>query len=267
MTEYDVPFHAKIEFKPKKNKYCVCIPTINEGDRIRKQLSQMNKKNITCQFDVLLLDGNSSDGSIDPAYLKELGIRGLFTMKEKGKLSAQLRMGYSYVLNEGYEGIITIDGNNKDNVEAIYDFSRELDHGYDFVQGSRYLMGGHAIHTPLIRILAIKLIHIPIISFLAGFRYTDTTNGFRAYSRKFLTDSRVQPFRKIFDNYELLAYLSVRSPRLGFKTKEIPVTRTYTKSGSILTKISFIKGNLTLLKILLYLVLHQYDPPGEPLNQ
>ncbi|OGR56377.1 MAG: glycosyl transferase family 2 [Elusimicrobia bacterium RIFCSPLOWO2_02_FULL_39_32] len=261
MREYEIPFHEKLEFKPKKTRYCVCIPTINEGDRIKKQLSEMERKNITRKFDVLLLDGKSSDGSLEPSYLKELGIRGLFTLKEKGRLSAQLRLGYAYALNEGYQGVITVDGNNKDNIEAINDFSKELDDGYDFVQGSRYLKGGRALNTPFGRTLAIKFIHIPIISFLAGFKYTDTTNGFRAYSIKFLTDFRIQPFRKIFDSYELLAYLSVKSPRCGFKTKEIPVIRTYPEFGPIVTKISFIKGHLSILKILLFLALHKYDPP------
>ena len=139
-------------------------------------------------------------------------------------------MGYAYALRQGYQGIVTIDGNDKDIVDAIPAFIQAMREGWDMVQGSRFIPGGKAINTPLSRLLAIKLIHAPLIRFGARFPYTDTTNGYRGYSRRFLLDPRVQPFRDLFDTYELLAYMSVRGPRLGFKTKEIPVTRRYPAS-------------------------------------
>ena len=169
-------------------------------------------------------------------------------------------MGYSYALEQGYEGIITIDGNGKDSVESVPEFIKTLDDGWDMIQGSRYIEGGLAVNTPKMRHFAVKLIHIPVVSHIAKFKYTDTTNGYRGYSRRFLLDDRVQPFRNIFDTYELLAYLSVRAPELGFKTKEIPVKRIYPKTGKVPTKISFLKGNSKLLSILWDLAKHKYDP-------
>ena len=130
-------------------------------------------------------------------------------------------------MQRGYDGIITIDGNNKDSIEDIPKFIEKLEEGYDFVQGSRFIKGGKSINTPLFRLLSIKLIHAPIISITAGKRFTDTTNAFRAYSKKYLTDTRLQPFRDIFMTYELLAYLSVRASQIGLKVCEIPVTREY----------------------------------------
>jgi dolichol-phosphate mannosyltransferase len=169
-------------------------------------------------------------------------------------------MGYSYALNEGYKGIVTVDGNGKDIIDSLPSFVLELEQGCDFVQGSRFIKGGQAINTPLSRLLAIKLVHAPFISLLAGFHYTDTTNGYRAYSKKLLLDKRVAPFRDIFETYELLAYLSAKAPRLGFKVKEIAVTRKYPKNGKIPTKISPIKGNLKMIQILFGLLLGKYNP-------
>jgi dolichol-phosphate mannosyltransferase len=134
-----------------------------------------------------------------------------------------------------------------------------LELGSDFVQGSRFITGGQAINTPFIRKLAIKLIHVPVISFLSGFPYSDTTNGFRGYSCKLLLDPKIQLFRDIFDTYEILAYLSVQAPKLGYKVKEIPVTRTYPLTGKTPTKISPFKGNILLLKILANLALGKYN--------
>ena len=118
------------------------------------------------------------------------------------------------------------------------------------------------MRTPKIRALAIAAIHVPVLRATSGFRYTDTTNAFRAYSRRFLLDDRVQPFRDIFQTYELLAYMSVRAPELGFKTIEIPVRREYPESGAVPTKIGHFRGNLLLLRILADVSRHRYNPPA-----
>ncbi|HOQ00856.1 MAG TPA: glycosyltransferase family 2 protein [Acetivibrio clariflavus] len=254
-----VPEFETVEFKGKENRYCLCIPVINEGDRIIGQLKRINELGIDTIIDVILCDGGSTDGSTENTRLKSLGVNTLLVKKGQGKLSAQLRMGYWWALKRGYDGIVTVDGNGKDSVESIPLFIEYLNKGYDMVQGSRYIKGGIAENTPIARHLAVKLIHAPIISLAAGFRYTDTTNGFRAYSRRFLTHEEVQPFRDVFDTYELLAYLSVKAPKIGMKTVEIPVRRSYPKHGKIPTKISFIKGNLLLLKILMKAALGKYD--------
>ncbi|WP_058301446.1 glycosyltransferase family 2 protein [Gorillibacterium timonense] len=255
---WQVPNYTVTEINNNdRKKYCVCVPVINEGDKIQKQLKKMSSySNVV---DIIILDGGSTDGSLSIPFLNEVGVKTLLVKMDTGKLSAQLRMGFAYAIEQGYEGIITVDGNNKDGVETIPDFIGKLNEGYDFVQGSRYVPGGIEINTPFSRKLAIKLIHAPVISFIAGFRYTDTTNGFRAHSRQFLIDPRVNPFRDIFNTYELLAYLSVRSKRLGYRVIEIPVTRVYPK-GKVPTKISPWKGNILLLKILFKLSLNKFNP-------
>src|SRR5262249_53058759 len=149
------------------------------------------------------------DSSGDPASLRDYPVRALLAKTGPGKLSAQLRMLLDYGLNEGYEGFVLIDGNGKDGVEAIPSFLASLDQGLDYVQGSRYVPGGQEIHTPWDRKLGVALLHAPVISLAAGFRYTDTTNGFRALSRRVLLDPRVRPFRDVFDSYNLHYYLSV----------------------------------------------------------
>lgn len=257
---WSIPKHECIEIEEKKNKYCLCIPVINEGDRIREQLSKINESGLSSLVDIVICDGGSTDGSLDESFLKQCNVSVLLVKRDTGKLSAQLRMGYAYALDRGYEGIITIDGNNKDDVMGIPRFIEAMDKGYNMVQGSRFIKGGQAINTPLVRHLALKIIHAPFISLGAGYKYTDTTNGFRGYTKKLLLDKRVQPFRDVFNTYELLAYLSVRAPRLGYKTTEVPVTRQYPSDGKVPTKISFLKGNWLLMKILFSAVLGRYNP-------
>jgi dolichol-phosphate mannosyltransferase len=256
---WQLPDYEIIEFEPQRTKYCVAIPVLNEGKRIRSELEDMASRGIPALTDILILDGGSSDGSTEPSLLRAYGIRALLVKSGPGKLSSQLRMGYAWAMLQGYEGVITIDGNYKDGVDAIPAFVQELENGWDFIQGSRFLPGGRAINTPLMRLLAIRMVHAPLLSFSAGFRYTDTTNGFRGYSRRLLLDPRVHPFRNVFASYELLAYLSMRAPRTGHRTKEIPVTRAYPPKR-VPTKITFLRGNLDLLRTLFKVVMGRFNP-------
>src|ERR1043165_9692924 len=112
-------------------------------------------------------------------------------------------MAIAVAMAEGYEGLVVIDGNGKDDYTAIPRFIELLDEGYDHIQGSRYIPGGRGINTPMSRSVGVRLLHAPLIILAAGVHYTDTTNGFRAYSRRLLSDRRVAPLRDVFVGYEL----------------------------------------------------------------
>lgn len=256
-----LPDYELIQFQPKKNKYLICIPVLNEGEKFKNQLAQMKDLNIASVADLIICDGGSTDGSADVEMLKHFNVNALVIRKSKGHMSDQLMLGYYYALINGYEGTITIDGNGKDGLDGIFKMAETLGAGYDLIQGSRYLKGGIAINTPKTRALAIKLIHVPIINFLSGFKYTDTTNGFRGHSIKVFSDERIQPFRYgTFPTYALIHYLTVIVPQLGYKVTEIPVLRQYPTKGKIPTKISPLKGNIDLLNILWNLFRKKYNP-------
>src|SRR5207302_4680162 len=101
-----------------------------------------------------------------------------------------------------------------------------------------------------------------LVSLASRYRYTDTTNGFRGYSRRLLEDPRMAVFRDVFVGYELHYYLAIRSARLGFHVCEIPVARRYPAHGPTPTKISPVLGNLRVLKCLFAACLGMYNPPA-----
>lgn len=250
----------RVDFTQEKtSRFLILIPVINEGEKILRQLRGM--KEAALGLDLLIVDGGSTDGSMNVENLKKnLAVNSLITKTGAGKLSAQLRIGFAFALFKKYDGVITIDGNGKDDFRAIPQFVAKLEEGLAQVQGSRYLPGGVAKNTPLDRELAVKLIHAPIISLAAGFRYTDTTNGFRAYSTEFLSDLRVRPFRKIFSTYNLHYYLSIRAPRLGYKVTELPVSRIYPAQGPIPSKINGFAGKINILKEMMFAAIGFYNP-------
>ncbi|TKT83030.1 glycosyltransferase family 2 protein [Aquamicrobium sp. LC103] len=245
---------------PRRSRYALVVPVINEGDRIRRQLAETFKQGHADLCDVLVADGGSTDGSLDSEFLESVNVRALLTKTGPGKLSAQLRCAYAYALEEGYQGIITIDGNGKDSVESIPAFVAALDEGIDYAQASRFIRGGRGINTPLSRLLAIRLLHAPVLS-LAGRRWlTDTTQGFRAYSARYLLDARVQPFRDVFMRYELLAYLTARAGQLGYRVREIPTTRSYPAHEPAPTKIGGFKAHLDLVSVLWKTLKGEFHP-------
>lgn len=256
-----VPRHERTVFAPKRTRYCVAVFALNEGERLLAQLERMAPH--ATHADILLADGGSTDGSTNEARLGRLGVRTLLVKTEEGGLSTQMRMAFHYALTEGYEGVVTVDGNGKDGVNAIPAFVACLAEGWDHVQGSRYVPGGEAVCTPFLRHWGVKLIHAPLISLAAHHRYTDTTNGFRAYSRAFLLDPRVAPLRPVFRHYELHYYLAIRAARLGYRVTEIPVRRAYPDQGPTPTKIRGVRGALRILCTLGRACLGRYTPRQE----
>jgi len=257
---WEVPAFDTLLWQGRTRPFCVVIPVINEGDHIRHLLHQMQVRGVAAVADIIIVDGGSTDGSLELPDLRRREVRGLLRKTGPGKLSAQLRCAYAFALAQGYQGIVTIDGNDKDDPEAIPRFIAALEGGADFVQASRYLPGSVAENTPRSRDLAIRWIHAPLLSAASGFHWTDTTQGFRAYSSAMLLDERVAPFRDVFQTYELLAYLSYRAPRLGYRCLELPTRRSYPATGKIPTKIDPIRGNWAVLKILFKTCLGHYNP-------
>lgn len=253
-----MPAYDADVFEERRGALCLGIPVINEGERIRRQLDRMRTAGI--DIDIAVADGGSTDGSVDPDFLRSVGVRALLIKRGPGKLSAQMRMYFDWALDQGYDGLLLMDGNDKDGLDGLINVRRAIEDGYDFVQGSRYVPGGRHANTPLDRELGVRLVHAPVLSLAARHRYTDTTNGLRGYSRRFLLDPRVDPFRDVFETYNLHYYLSVRAPRLGYRVQEVPAERNYPDEGPVPSKIGGLRSRLHILRLLAEAATGRYDP-------
>jgi glycosyltransferase involved in cell wall biosynthesis len=256
--DWAIPSFDVALYGPRVHLYALVIPVINEGERIRSQLTHIHDAMLP--VDIVVADGGSVDGSLESAFVSGAGVRAVLTKTGPGYLSAQLRMAYSWCLQQGYAGIVTIDGNGKDGVEAVVDMVAKLKEGYDYVQGSRYLPGGVAENTPLERTIANRYIHAPLLSLAGRHWFTDTTSGFRAYSSRYLTDPRVRPFRDEFQRYGLIFYLTVRAGQLGLKVGQVPVTRRYPANAKVPTKITGPPSKLMVLGETIFAATGGYTP-------
>jgi dolichol-phosphate mannosyltransferase len=257
----EVPEFDCYELAPRQCSHCVCVFVINEGQRLLSQLERM--KPLSRVVDIIIADGGSDDGSTKLELLRARNVNTLLVKTGSGRLGAQMRMAFSFALDRGYEGVVTIDGNGKDGVEAIPSFVDRLREGWDHIQGSRFIPGGASENLPPSRWAGVKLVHAPLIRGACGFGYTDTTNGFRGYSAGLLRDKDIGVFRSVFAGYELHYYLAIQAAQKGYRVLEVPVSRRYPAKGPLLSKISPLKGNAEVLRRLFDACLGRYDrhPP------
>jgi glycosyltransferase involved in cell wall biosynthesis len=240
----------------QRHRYVVYILAFNE----RPLLTQLLDKFPPAQdrnFDLMLGDDGSTDGTAAPDLVAKYGIRGVTRLKRNGGLSVNIMVALRWLSSQKYQGVILMNGNNRDGPEAIPEFIRKLEEGYGYVQGSRFVAGGRHVNTPWIRFLAIRLLHAPLFS-LASFKWmTDTTNGFRAFSMAFLNDPRVDAFQPEFVKYEIEQYLGWKAIRLGYRATEIGVSRVY-PVGEFTSHIRPGWGWVSMFKPLIMLLFRRY---------
>ena len=229
-------------------KRIICIaPCYNELHKIDKVVSRIDTVVVD---ETLVVDDGSDDGS--PETARTLGATIILLGRTLG-VGCAIRKGIEYSLANSFDIIVIIAGNNKDNPEEIVRLISPItSDGYDFVQGSRFKKGGYYGKMPLYRILATK-VHPLLFSLVSGKWVTDSTNGFRAFRTSLFQDKRINLWQEWLDQYELEPYLYYKVIRLGYRTKEVPVTKIYPPKALGYTKMQPITGWWSILRPLFLL--------------
>jgi dolichol-phosphate mannosyltransferase len=165
-----------------------------------------------------------------------------------------IRKGIDYGLNGGYDIAVVMAGNNKDNPLEIPRLLQPiLTEDYDYVQGSRFLPGGKHVRNPILRRIFSRF--YPLIwTLLTRVHCTDVTNGFRAYKLRIFSDDRIDIEQSWLDGYQLEYYIHYKVLTLGYKTREVPISKTYPfqRKGGY-TKISPLRDWWQIVGPLIYL--------------
>jgi dolichol-phosphate mannosyltransferase len=147
--------------------------------------------------------------------------------RERKGVGYAIREGIEYALGNGYDVAVVMAGSNKDDPREILRLLAPiLKEDCDYVQGSRFLPGGKRVKNPFLRGVFSRL--FPFFwTLLTNVRCTDVTNGFRAYKLKIFLDKRIDIWQGWLDSYELEYYIHYKVLGLGYKMKEVPVSKVY----------------------------------------
>ncbi|HTL69815.1 MAG TPA: glycosyltransferase family 2 protein [Candidatus Eisenbacteria bacterium] len=220
-----------------------CPIAFNEEKKIGSVVKRF--AGIPVKTDLLVIDDASTDGTRRVA--ESLGAAVLTQPRQSG-VGAGIRAAIRHARAQGYDVLVIMAGNDKDRPDEIGRLVRPiLEEGCDFVQGSRYLEGGHFGNMPLYRRLATRL-HPMLFSLAAGRRITDSTNGFRAMRLSVFDDARIDLDQRWLDQYELEPYVFFKFIRLGYKVKEAPVTKIYPPKEIGYTKMKPVTGWWSILR-------------------
>ncbi len=229
-------------------KFLIGICVFNEGDKIRRVIQKFHDDEL---YDILIVDDASSDGALqDLPSERPVNIIRNETQRGAGY---GVRKILQYGRSKGYEAVFFVAGNDKDDAADIVKLKNGIEQGFDLVQGSRYLPGGHFGHMPVYRRLATRYVHPLLFSFFSGRKITDSTNGFRAVRLSLLDEPKINLDQDWLNEYELEPYLFFKAIRLGYKVIEVPVTKIYPPKVEGYTKMKPITGWWSILRPLFYL--------------
>lgn len=193
-------------------KFCCIIPAYNEEKRICEVIAGVRE---AIPY-VIVVDDGSQDATA--ALAEKTGVYVIRHGQNCGKGMA-LRTGISHALKQGYDAVMTVDGDGQHAPVEIPKFLAAFasDKG-DIIIGAR-LWDKRAI--PLYRYIP-NQIGIFCISKAAGCRIDDTQSGFRLYKREVLETVQLGT-----TGFETETEVLIKAGKAGFRIYSMPVSAIY----------------------------------------
>jgi dolichol-phosphate mannosyltransferase len=208
----------------------VLIQTYNEKENIARILQKIFS--LEKEFNVLIIDDNSPDGTarIVKEMMKEFS--GLFLLERSGKLGlgTAYLSGFKWALERGYEFIFEMDADfshDPNDLLRLYEACQQM--GADLAIGSRYITGINVINWPLKRVLMSYLASV-YVRFVTGMKIMDTTAGFKCYRRRVLESINLDKIR--MKGYGFQIEMKFITWKYDFKIVEVPIIFTERREGN-----------------------------------
>ncbi|HOU59875.1 MAG TPA: glycosyltransferase family 2 protein [Kiritimatiellia bacterium] len=202
--------------------YLVAILTYNNGEDLKNLIARIPRE---YPYDVVVHVDGSTDGS--DAILEKTPYHVLRQADNVG-VGRAIRNVFRYASEHHYEAIVILPGNNKNDPTEVGRLLQPIAEGRaDYVQGSRYLPGSRHDHTPLFRLVMVK-VHALFLSVLLRRHITDALEGFRAIRMSILDDPAICVEQDWLDTYGLETYLFYKvaaDPK--YRYVEVPVSKIY----------------------------------------
>lgn len=234
----------------RKAKIIAIIPALNEKGKIGKVVSRVKQEAAGWVDHILVVDDGSHDAT--GAEAKDNGAIVISHDSNKGAGYA-IRTGIDYALNNKYDVAVVMGGDNQDDPKEIRRLLYPIlyDH-FDFVQGSRYLLGGKILNIPLFRLLTTSMYSL-LFRIILGYPVSDGTNGFRAFRLDIFAHKKINIWQPWLDRYELEPYLFYKVIQSNLKVTEAPVTKNYPSDNNSYTKMIPIISWWSILRPIIFL--------------
>lgn len=229
-------------------KALVGLATLNESENILELISELD--NLEEKLDILVVDGNSTDGTIESVknLFREKSGKYLIIQKENmGLASAHLCM-YKFAIENQYDLLITLDADLSHDPKEINRFIQiaESDEEVALVIGSRYMKNGKTDNRGY-RLLVSKFAN-KFASLVIGGNLNEYTTSFRLFHLKYL--SQIDSGSLDSKGYSFFFRMMFEFLRKQFLVIEIPIHFHERKRGkSKIPKLEIFKSfaELTLI--------------------
>lgn len=198
----------------------VIIPAFNEAEALPATLAELRA--VRPDLHVVVVDDGSKDATA--AVARAAGVDVLSLPFNLG-IGGALRLGFRFVVEQGYERALQFDADGQHDPGEIAAILAPLDDGADLVIGSRFLGRGD-YRVGRSRGLAMRLLR-SLAMRLAGRRFSDTSSGFRAFSRPMLERFAHEYPIEYLDSVEALVFAC----RAGYDVREVPVQMRERSAG------------------------------------
>lgn len=200
----------------RRTAVSLVIPAKNEARNLGHVLERLPD----CVDEVILVDGRSSDVTKLMAQSCRPDIR-IISEPERGKGCA-LRAGFDAARGDV---IVAMDADGSMSPEEIPQYLYFLEHGYDFVKGSRFVAGGCSLDITPLRKLGNRAL-LATANVLFDVQFSDLCYGFFAFRRKYLRHLGLHS-----SGFEIETELVVRAHVLGLRIAEIPSVELPRRGG------------------------------------
>lgn len=210
-------------------KIVVVIPTFNESQNIGRMIDSLEQEFKLIpnhQMEILVVDGNSPDGTGDIVNQKAQTFSNVHLLLEKQKagIGAAYFQAFDHAMkNMGADALMELDADFQHDPADVKRLVAKMDEGYDYVIGSRFTKGGAipsewAFYRKFLSVggnIFTKIV-------LGVFSVNDFTSGFKLARVKGFADS-INYSEIMSKSFAYKVDLTYRMHNLGARIAEVPI--------------------------------------------
>lgn len=208
----------------RMNDTLIVVPTYNERENLPSLIQRL--LGLSVPVDVLIVDGNSTDGTgqiADELAAKHPQLHVLHEKEKKGLGRAYIA-SFKWALEHDYEFIFEMDSDFSHNPDDIPHFLAAANtQDADLVLGSRYINGIRIINWPLRRLMLSKAAANYVL-IITGMPFTDPTGGYKCFRSRALKAIDLEAVRS--NGYSFQIEMTHIIWRKGMKVVEVPIIFT-----------------------------------------